>query len=440
MIGLDELPRLAGLTKKDIDSLQAARGHWSASLGSTAITTYTTGLKPEVAAAFVRVGLTEDEVALCEAWAPLATPVGVCDECRAAKWLMDRMPVPDKLGVMDAERFWECVGLYTDGHLAFLWDAMRFRERPAQETAFGRVMKKVADHWMHFALDHWPDEKGLVRALQRQQARHAKKGETPKVGLAALWRLFGDLERVRHQWEYVWPENPEDLYDRLGELKGAVEINCWLRDDEVLLGLLKEARVEDSCSDCGLFSRDAFSWAFGGGAYCPRCVPKMWKEKGAKGDGGPVWPESGGAIDRWADRHGMMTDEAVEFVKGRQAGFEPGKKKPCPFVSQCDTRCAKDQKSGVRGFPLGSSHYETSCHKFREIKWCTENGKTPAEFKEAEEARWAQQSKELQAEARAHKRAAKKAPVEKPAEKADVPAAKQAEPAAQDANKQLSLL
>jgi hypothetical protein len=120
----------------------------------------------------------------------------------------------------------------------------------------------------------------------------------------------------------------------------------------------------------------------------------------SKWDGGPTTPERGDYAYRWAVKHGYMWDEFLQKVRGVQTGFDPSKKTLCPLLELCDTRCSQDQKAGVRGWPLGSSDYETSCYKFREIAWCRDTDGTPEQFRTVERARHDAQAKTWENKAR----------------------------------------
>jgi hypothetical protein len=217
------------------------------------------------------------------------------------------------------------------------------------------------------------------------------------VGLAELWRLALHLERAWHGRGHRSNINPEDIYEALGDLQSQVEVNCWSRDDETMLELLKKTGGwANGCSFCDVYSLDSFEfgWTSNGRTSttsCPRCSVRLMEglfdnkpeqTQASTWDGGPTHPENGDYAYRWAIKHGMMWDEFLEKVRGLDTKFDPSNKTLCPLLDQCNTRCAQDQKNGVRGWPLGSSDYQTSCYRFREIRWCKQTGGTPAQFQE----------------------------------------------------------
>jgi hypothetical protein len=372
-----------------------------------------TKLSDEMVASLKMVGLEDWEIEVCQEWAGLSTMAGVSEECRYAKWVLDKAPLPDKLGLLDKERFWEQMGL--GERLDFFWEALHFREQfPEPKTVVGGIALKVIRHWMAFAEKNWPDAADLYRAARSKSGK--KSGET--VGLATLWRTAMDLERVWHGRGHRPQVNPEDVYEALGPLKPQVEVDCWTRDDGTMLELLRKKHDGHGCSFCDLYSLDGygFGWSSDGTTTCPRCSfgllhGRIEAPERVPWDGGPTAPERGGYAYRWAVRHGYMWDEFLEKVAGGQTGFDPLKKTLCPLLDRCDTRCAQDQQSGVRGWPLGSSDYESSCYKFREIVWCQENAGTPEQFKEAERRRLERLTNDMKKKDRERRRAAKEEPV-----------------------------
>ena len=390
------------LTKEDIKSLEAARkGHPKHDVARVQVERR---LSAEVVASLQLVGLDDWEMELCQAWAGLETMVGVSEECRYAKQLLDEIPIPPKAdilspSILDKQQFWDQMGLAE--RLDFFWAAANFQERsPQPKTALGRMALKVIRHWRAFAEENWPTAADLYWALKRKETqgtkrRRSKDPET-KVGLASIWRLALHLEHVWHGREYRPTVNPEDIYEALGDLQGQVEVDCWARDDETMLELMKKTGRGDGCSYCDVFSRDTFEFGWGSDGRntvtsCPRCSGRLLERlvdktpedpQPNKWDGGPTPPERGDYAYRWAIKHGMMWDEFLREVSGLETKFDPSKKVLCPLLEHCNTRCAQDQKNGVRGWPLGSSDYETSCLKFREILWCRENAGTPDQFAE----------------------------------------------------------
>lgn len=401
------------LTKEDMASLEAAK-KGSLKYDPTRARVKMK-LSEEMVASLKIAGLEDWEIEVCQEWAGLCHMVGVSEECRYAKWVLDKVPLPDKLGLLDKQRFWEQIGL--SGRLDFLWEALRFRERFAEPgTVIGRIALKVIEHWRIFAKENWPTAADLYHAAKARQGKKADEN----VGLATLWRMALDLERVWHGRHHRSQLNPEDVYEALGPLKQYVKIDCWNKDDDTMLELLKKKHDGYGCSFCGLYSLDGygFGWCSDGTTSCPRCAfvrfnGEVVRPASAPWDGGPTPPERGGFAYRWAIKHGLMWDEFLEKVTGRQVGFDPSKKTHCPLLDQCDTRCAQDQKNGVRGWPLGSSDYERSCYKFREITWCQENAGTPEQFKEVEQRRLERLVKADKKRARHQRRTAQSAPDQK---------------------------
>ena len=378
------------LTKEDLKSLEAAqcptgpKGMWQFKLSD--------GLR----ASYKLAGLGEAEMDLCAKWAGLHTPAGVSSECRYAKHVLDEVPIPptpDLLnpGVVDKHVFWSTMGLAE--HLDFFWQARHFLDQiPEPKTALGQVALKVIRYWRGFAEQNWPTAADLYAAVKRREAKHTgrKRSKNPeeRVGLAELWRLTLHLERVWHGRGHRSTLNPEDIYEALGDLQAQVKVNCWSRDDATMVELLKRADGQ-GCSFCSVYSLDSFEFGWGGNTTsCPRCSGRMMErfyEKTpappeAKWDGGPTHPESGDYAYRWAIKHGLMWDEFLKEIRAIPIKFDSSKKTLCPLLDQCNTRCAQDQKDGVRAWPLGASDYETSCYKFGEILWCQENAGTPEQF------------------------------------------------------------
>lgn len=411
------------LTPEDVKSLEAAKN--AGGRGTSSRGTLQFQISDSLRASFKLAGLDEEEIELCEAWAGLGTPAGVSDECRYAHSVLDKVPLPPKpdvlnRGVLDKQQFWDQMGLAE--HLDFFWGASRFQEQsPEPRTALGQVALKVIRHWRGFAEANWPTAADLYSALKRKNSQATKRrrleSTETKVGLAAVWRMALHLELAWNGRGHRSSINPEDIYEALGDLQGQVEVNCWARDDETMLDLLKKSGPGDGCSFCDVYSLDTFEFgwgsAFGGSGYsitsCPRCSGRLLdrlvdktpeNSQASKWDNGPIPPEKGDFAYRWAVKHGMMWDEFLEKVRGRPAGFDPSKKTLCPLLDQCNTRCAQDQKAGVRGWPLGSSDYETSCYKFREIAWCRDTGGTPEQFQTVERARHDAQSKAWKNKAR----------------------------------------
>jgi hypothetical protein len=227
------------------------------------------------------------------------------------------------------------------------------------------------------------------------------------VGLAELWRLALHLERAWHGRGHRSNINPEEIYEGLGDLQARVEVNCWSRDDQTMLELLKKTGGwANGCSFCDVYSLDSFEFGWSSNTTsCPRCAGRLFdnrpeETRTSKWDGGPTHPEHGDYAYRWAMKHGMMWDEFLETIRGQPSGFDASKKTLCPLLDQCNTRCAQDQKDGVRGWPLGSSDYETSCYKFREIRWCNQTGGTPEQFKVVQTAQLERQLKTKKTKAR----------------------------------------
>lgn len=387
------------VTPEDTKSLEAARG--IASEHDAARVRVERRLSPEAEASLKLVGLEDWELDLCHAWAGLHTPPGVSEECRYAKYVLEKVPIPPKAdildqGILDKQRFWDQMGL--GEHLDFFWQARHSLDRSMEpRTALGRIALKVIRHWRAFAEANWPTAADMYWAVKRKGAqgtkrRRLKEPET-KVGLAELWRLTLHLERVWHGRGQRSTINPEDIYEALGDLQDQVEVNCWSRDDETMLELMKKASggLDGGCSFCDIYSLDTFEFGWGGrGTCCPRCSTRLMDPDPAqapKWDGGPTAPGKGEYAYRWAVKHGYMWDEFQQEVRGLQTGFDPAKKVLCPLLAQCNTRCAQDQKDGVRGWPLGSSDYETSCYRFRQIFWSRQTGGTPEQFDAVEHAR-----------------------------------------------------
>ena len=403
-------PELAArLAKEDIKSLEAAKAH--SFQYNSARASVQTRLSPQGEASLRMAGLSDWELELCHEWAGLSTAPGISEECRYAKHVLDKMPLPpgpDILnpGVLDKQQFWDQMGLAE--RLDFFWDASHFQEHsPEPKTVLGQIALKVIHHWREFAEANWPTAADIYWALKRKETQGTKRrrpkleAET-KVGLASIWRLVVHLERVWHGRKHRSSINPEDIYEALGDLQGQVAVDCWARDDETMLELLKKhpGALPGGCSYCDVYSLDTFEWGWGGNSTtCPRCSGRMMAEffgnKKAEQppawDGGPTPPERGDFAYRWAVKHGMMWDEFLKKVRGLPIVFDPAKKVLCPLLELCDTRCAQDQKAGVRSWPLGTSDYETSCHKFREIAWCRDTGGTPEQFEAVEHARLEEQ-------------------------------------------------
>ena len=414
------------LTPEDIKSLEAAQG--GVEQRDSARLRVSRRLSPEVVASLQLVGLDDREMELCQAWAGLETMAGVSEECRYAKYVLDKMPLPPKPdvlnpGILDKQQFWDQMGLAE--HLYFFWSARHFLERPPPKTALGGVALKVIKHWRAFAEENWPTAADLYWALKRKDTQGTKRRRPKleaeaKVGLASIWRLALHLEHTWHGRGYRSSISPEDIYETLGDLQGQVEVNCWARDDQTMLELLKKhpGGLPGGCSYCDVFSLDTFEFGWGGNSTaCPRCSGRLMERlvdktpedpQANKWDGGPTSPEQGGFVYRWAIKHGMMWDEFLQKVRGFQTKFDPAKKVLCPLLEHCNTRCAQDQKNGVRGWPLGSSDYETSCYKFREILWCRNTGGTPVQFETVEHARNEGRLK-VQKDAERRSRQAKKA-------------------------------
>ena len=392
------------LTPEDIKSLEAAQG--GVEQRDSARLRVSRRLSPEAEASLQMVGLEEWEIELCQAWAGLGTPAGVSEQCRYAKYVLDKIPLPPKPdilnpGVLDKQRFWDQMGLAE--RLTFFWDARHFLDRPPPKTALGGVALKVIKHWRAFAEENWPTAADLYWALKRKDTQGTKRrrpkleAET-KVGLASIWRLALHLEHTWHGYGHRSTISPEDIYEALGDVRGQVEVNCWSTDDQTMLELLKKTGgLDGGCSYCTVYSLDTFEFGWSGNSTaCPRCSGRMMERlldktpenpQANKWDGGPTPPERGDYAYRWAMNHGMMWDEFQQQVRGLQTKFDPAKKVLCPLLEHCNTRCAQDQKNGVRGWPLGSSDYETSCYKFREILWCRNTGGTPEQFQTVERAR-----------------------------------------------------
>lgn len=388
------------LTPEDIKSLEAARG--GADRHDVARVQVERRLSAEAVASLQLVGLDDWEMELCQAWAGLETMVGVSEECRYAKQLLDEIPIPPKAdilnpGILDKEQFWDQMGLAD--HLRFFWSARHFLDRPPPKTALGGVALKVIKHWRAFAEENWPTAADLYSALKRKDTQGTKRrrpkleAET-KVGLATIWRLALHLEHTWHGYGHRPTISPEDIYEALGDVQAQVEVNCWSTDDETMLELLKKTGGHgDGCSFCDVYSLDTFEFGWGSDGrnsviFCPRCSGRRLVDKtpeapqATKWDGGPTPPERGDYAYRWAMKHGMMWDEFLREVRGLETKFDPSKKVLCPLLEHCNTRCAQDQKNGVRGYPLGSSDYETSCYRFKEILWCRENAGTSDQFAE----------------------------------------------------------
>lgn len=420
------------LTPEDVKSLEAAKGgvREPSSRGI-----FRFHLSDGLRASFQLAGLGEEEIKLCEAWAGLGTPAGVSDECRYAKYVLDKVPLPPKPdvlspGILDKQQFWDQMGLAE--RLDFFWAAAHFQESsPVTRTALGQIALKVIRHWRGFAEENWPTAADIYWALKRKDTqgtkrRHLENAET-KVGLASIWRVALHLERVWHGREHRSTINPEDIYEALGDVQGQVEVNCWSRDDETMLELLKKTGGYcDGCSYCDVYSLDTFEFGWGSDGRgnsttsCPCCSGRLLgrlvdktpeSPQASKWDGGPTPPEKGDFVYRWAIKHGMMWDESLEKVRGQPAGFDPSKKTFCPLLDECNTRCAQDQKAGVRGWPLGSSDYETSCYKFREILWRRDTGGTPEQFEAVERARLEGQVEAMKKTAARRERQAKKGAV-----------------------------
>lgn len=341
---------------------------------------------PEVGKVLTMCGLTQEEIEYCERWLVMDQCAGMSESVRYSHWMLEKLPLPDKMGVFDRQTFWdyEMGGAY--GGTQFLYECMHVRERCEKsqpQSMLEAIGKKVADWFVDFATKNMLAPGEVAQYLRKKS--DGKKGEVRNVRLSDVWNQMMSLSMVVHFRGFRDSFGPEDVYDKMSEQeKSLIEVDVWGKDDETLAKLVKAKwQGIGRCTYCGVYG-SGMGWGYGGdrsgmsSTSCPRCMfGKEPRLKGRKQDEGPTLLEHGTAAYQYAVEHGMVWDEFLEWVEGKP--FDASKKKLCPRYEKCPTICAEEQRTGVRKWPLGSSDFEKGCRAWERMV-ALENGETNEVF------------------------------------------------------------